>query len=68
MSASIRSVRRRQYPKRGGGINVGNRCKEYAPGCPVCESWRFLDLHGRFPYNYDELSLFIEQTVKYDDF
>lgn len=50
-----RRLRWRFYRKVGGARGVGNRCKAYCPGCIVCESYRFLDQHGRFP-TFDEVS------------
>ena len=52
----LRKLRGRAYRKKGGGPNLGNRCKDYAAGCAVCEGWRFKDATGRFPYSFDELS------------
>jgi hypothetical protein len=46
---SVRRLRRRFYRKTGGPRGIGNRCKDYGPGCIVCESYRHLDQHGRFP-------------------
>ena len=56
--ASIRSIRLRA--KRAPGP-IGNRCKDYAEGCAICEAHRFKDLHGRFPYSYDELENALKQ-------
>lgn len=51
---SIRRLRWRFYRKTGGPRGVGNRCKDYAPGCIGCESYRFLNCFGRFP-SFDEV-------------
>jgi len=32
---------------------LGNRCSAYFAGCIVCESYKHLDEHGRFP-TFDE--------------
>lgn len=45
----VRQLRLRFYRKTGGPRQIGHRCKDYCPGCIVCESYRFLDQHGRFP-------------------
>ena len=52
----VRTIRRRAYPKRGGGPNFGIRCKDYAAGCLICVGHRFKDRFGRFPYSFDELT------------
>lgn len=46
---NIRRLRLRTYRKTGGPRQIGHRCKVYCAGCIVCESYRFLDQHGRFP-------------------
>lgn len=51
---SIRTLRNRFYRKTGGPRGIGHRCKEFFPGCIVCESYRFLDERGRFP-SFDEV-------------
>jgi hypothetical protein len=38
-----------------GWSNVGKRCKDFAWGCIICESYKFLDLRGRFPNSFDEV-------------
>lgn len=50
MNASIRNIKRR-YKR---FTNYGRRCKVYAPGCAVCEGYRFLLERGRFPYTFEE--------------
>lgn len=50
---TLRKLRYRFYRKTGGP-RMGNRCNDFAAGCLVCESYRFLDLHGRFP-SFDEV-------------
>jgi hypothetical protein len=35
--------------------NVGKRCKDFQWGCIICESYKFLDLRGRFPNSFDEV-------------
>jgi hypothetical protein len=45
----IKKLRWRFYRKTGGPRGLGNRCADYGPGCLVCESYRYLDQHGRFP-------------------
>lgn len=54
----VRSLRRRFYRKNGYHY-WGYRCKVYCAGCVVCEAWKFLDTHGRFPSfeETDELSI-----------
>ena len=48
--ASIRAIKKR-FKKH---TNVGRRCKTYAPGCIVCECYRFLLDRGGFPSSFDE--------------
>lgn len=50
----LKRLRWRFYRKTGGPRGIGNRCKDYGPGCLVCESYRFYDQHGRFP-SFDEV-------------
>ena len=38
-----------------GWTNVGKRCKDFAWGCIICESYKFLDDKGRFPHTFDEV-------------
>jgi hypothetical protein len=38
-----------------GWTNVGKRCKDFSWHCIVCESYKFLDLRGRFPNSFDEV-------------
>jgi hypothetical protein len=45
----VRRLRWRFYRKTGGPRNIGLCCKDYGPGCIVCESYRYLHRHGRFP-------------------
>lgn len=52
---NIRQLRHRFYRKTGGPRQIGHRCKDYFPGCIVCERYRFLDQHGRFP-SFDEVA------------
>ena len=52
---NLRKLRRRVYRKSGGGPNIGNRCKDFEPGCIICQSWKFKDDFGRFPRSFDEL-------------
>jgi hypothetical protein len=42
------------------GSTVGKRCKVYCQGCVTCETYRFLDMHGRFPHTFNEI---IDQLV-----
>lgn len=50
-----RVVRRRKI---NGPINYGRRCKgEYCPACIVCEGYKFLDGHGRFPTFEEAIAL-----------
>jgi hypothetical protein len=51
----VKSLRQRFYRKTGGPRQIGHRCKAHFPGCIVCESYRFLDEHGRFP-TFDEVA------------
>lgn len=53
-----------KVPKTGGGPNFGLRCKEYCPGCVVCEGWRFYDQHGRFPYSYEEIRPIQQEVMR----
>lgn len=53
---NARRAKRIKMPKRGGGPNIGNRCKgEQMPCCAICDSWAFKDRVGRFPRSFDEL-------------
>lgn len=52
---NVRRLRWRFYKKRGGPRGLGYRCKDYCAGCIVCESYRYLDQHGRFP-TFEEIS------------
>lgn len=45
----LRNLRWRFYRKTGGPRGIGSRCTAYFAGCIVCESYRYLDEHGRFP-------------------
>lgn len=55
--ASIKDIKKR-FKKYS---NIGNRCSVYVVGCAVCESYHHLYEHGRFPYNYEELSSYIDK-------
>lgn len=46
---SVRRLRSRFYKKRGGPRGIGNCCSDYCAGCIVCESYKYLREHGRFP-------------------
>lgn len=48
--------------KKKAWSNIGNRCKEYSAGCAVCEAYRYLDLHGRFPDTVEELWDFMKEV------
>jgi hypothetical protein len=48
-------VKVRRLKHRGLTSNIGKRCKDFMWGCIVCESYRFLDLHGRFPNSFNEV-------------
>ncbi len=50
----VRNIRKRFYRKQGGPRGIGLRCKDYAAGCIVCDSYRFYDRFGRFP-SYEEV-------------
>lgn len=50
----VRNIRWRFYRKAGGPREIGNRCKEYAEGCIICDAWKFYDERGRFP-SFDEV-------------
>jgi hypothetical protein len=50
----VRKLRWRFYKKRGGPRQIGNRCKDYEPGCIVCDAYRVYDQTGRFP-TFEEL-------------
>lgn len=54
---NIRRLRMRFYRKTGGPRHIGLRCKAYGPGCLVCESYRFLDEHGRFPSSDEVIAI-----------
>ena len=58
----VRSLRERFYRKTGGPRQIGNRCKDYGPGCIVCESYRFYDERGRFP-SFDEVSPICDEVL-----
>lgn len=60
---NVRKLRWRFYKKKGGGRNIGLRCKDYCSGCIVCESWKFRDEHGRFP-SYEEIDPICEEANK----
>lgn len=45
----VRSLKWRFYRKTGGPRGWGLRCKVYAPGCLLCEFYRYFDESGRFP-------------------
>lgn len=49
----LRKLRWRFYRKTGGPRGIGLR-HPYEAGCIGCESYRFLDQHGRFP-TFDEV-------------
>jgi hypothetical protein len=51
----VRQLRWRFYKKTGGPRGWGNRCKDYGPGCLLCEMYRYLDAYGRFP-SFEEVS------------
>jgi hypothetical protein len=38
-----------------GWTTLGKRCKSFEWHCIVCESYKFLDLRGRFPNSFDEV-------------
>jgi hypothetical protein len=50
----VTKLRWRFYKKKGGPRGLGHRCSEYFAGCIVCDSYRYLDRHGRFP-TFDEV-------------
>lgn len=63
MKACIRQLRWRFYRKTGGPREIGHRCKDYCPGCIVCECYRYLDQHGRFP-SFDEVRPICEAEAR----
>lgn len=63
----VRDLRGRFYRKAGGGRNIGLRCKVYCAGCIVCDSFRFLDERGRFPYDFEEAGAFSDECVRADE-
>ena len=58
----VRRLRWRFYRKTGGPRGVGLRCKDYGPGCMICESYRFFDEHGRFP-SFDEVAPICDEIL-----
>ena len=60
---NLRRLRYRFYKKRGGPRGIGNNCKEFAPGCIVCQSYRHLRERGRFP-TYEEMWLICEDAMR----
>ena len=46
---TVRNLRWRFYKKTGGPRGIGLNCKDYQPGCMVCDSYQYLRDHGRFP-------------------
>lgn len=61
----VRDLRWRFYKKHGGPRGVGHRCTAYFPGCIVCEAYRFLDQHGRFP-SFAEVSPICDEEASKD--
>lgn len=61
---NARRLRKRFYRKSGGPRAIGLRCKVYCAGCIVCDSYRFLDERGRFPYTFDEAAEFSDACVR----
>lgn len=55
---SIRKIRLRQKRK---GSTVGKRCSTYQDGCVICDTWKFFDMHKKFP-SHDELFKFMEKN------
>lgn len=53
----VRQLRWRFYRKTGGPRGWGNRCNDYGPGCILCEMYRFLDNHGRFPTEAERMEV-----------
>ena len=49
--------------KRKAWSNFGNRCKDYAQGCAVCEAYRFLDIYNKFPDTFDILAEFMDREL-----
>lgn len=60
---NIRTIKHKRMPKRGGGPNFGRRCKEYLPGCPICDAFAFKDGAGRFPRSWDELLAYRRKEI-----
>jgi hypothetical protein len=61
----VRKLRNRFYRKTGGPRGWGNRCKEYGPGCSLCEMYRFLDDHGRFPTEGERYAYIAEASQSF---
>jgi hypothetical protein len=46
---------------------IGLRCKAYQAGCIVCDSYRFFDESGRFPYSFEEANAFSQEKQREDE-
>lgn len=53
-------VRRYRAMKRKDRSYWGKRHSHYANGCIGCAAWRFYDEKGRFPYSFDECSIYCD--------
>lgn len=53
MKTKLRA-RRAQAMKKHQRSSVGPRCRSFCTGCITCARWHFFDVHGRFPYSYEE--------------
>jgi hypothetical protein len=39
----------RKIAKARAWSTLGGRCKEFEWGCVICEHYKYLDVHGKFP-------------------
>lgn len=62
---NTRRLRGRFYRKTGGPRGIGGRCKVYCAGCIVCESYRYLERHGRFP-TFEEVGPIADEESRKD--
>lgn len=62
-TSKVRTLRRRFYPKKGGGRNFGLRCKVYCAGCIICDAWKHRDVYGWFPRTMEEAGDYSQQMA-----
>lgn len=53
MNTQMRTRRRIVMRKQKGAI-YSPRCRSFCMGCITCAGWHFFDVHGRFPYTFEE--------------